>query len=183
MLRLCCSSCVALTLAWYLPPFSSCHHYGHCYASHSTFFCSHYTDGRAESLQSCCPETSNADCGLVLCRVESIVQHLRHVNPETPILLLGLTALREEEDPNADGLYQWPNKYTAGLVAFNEDLERVAIREDHVHYQDCLGVLLSDDGVCCLPLFQCDTVFSCSPLSCYATISHSLLHAAPNRRH
>lgn len=85
--------------------------------------------------------------------METIIRHLRLVNPDTPVLLLSLTALKADDDePNAEGTYPWPNKYTPALVAYNEDLERVAIREDNVHYQDCLRVLLSDDGVCCLTL-------------------------------
>lgn len=81
-------------------------------------------------------------------RVETIIRHLRLVNPDTPVLLLSLTALKADDDePNAEGAYPWPNKYTPALVAYNEELERVAIREDNVHYQDCLGVLLSDDGI------------------------------------
>lgn len=83
----------------------------------------------------------------LLCRVDEILQHLRLVNPETPILLLSLLPMTEEEEPNASNVYPWPNKFTPAVTALNGDLERLATRQQDVHYQDCHQVFLSADGV------------------------------------
>lgn len=81
------------------------------------------------------------------CRIESIVQHLHQVNPDTPILLLGMVAMADQEEPNAEGVFPWPNKFTAATEMLNEQLDQVAIRLDDVHYHDCHHVLLADRGV------------------------------------
>ena len=58
-----------------------------------------------------------------------------------------MVAMADQEEPNAEGVFPWPNKFTAATEMLNEQLDQVAIRLDDVHYHDCHHVLLADRGV------------------------------------
>lgn len=77
------------------------------------------------------------------CRVESIVEHLLLVNPNTPVLLLAILAMADVQEPDESGVFPWPNKFTPATNALNEAFELMASRHDGLHYADCHEALLS----------------------------------------